>query len=113
MPYMYVIVRKDLTTSQQLVQACHAVAEAAALFLAPEQIQHLHIVACGVKNEAALRKSQEKIQQQSIRCRTFIESDLNDQATALATEAVYAEQRHIFRPYQLLKSEEAKKKEVA
>jgi hypothetical protein len=58
---------------------------------------------CGVKSENALRKAHRQIQEQGIRCRAFLEADIGDQMTAIATEPVYDQQRRIFRNFQLLK----------
>jgi peptidyl-tRNA hydrolase len=96
------LVRTDLSAGQQLVQACHAVAEAARHFI-PPTMEHPHFVVCGVKNEAALQKAHKKIQEQGIRCRAFLEADIGDQMTALATEPIYDAQRRVFRNFQLLK----------
>jgi hypothetical protein len=57
----------------------------------------------GVKDESALLKAFNKTQQNGIRCTVFREADLDDQATALATEPVYGDTRRIFQNYQLLR----------
>lgn len=99
---MYILVRRDLSPEQMLVQSCHAVAEAARNFV-PSDMEHPHFVVCGVKDEAALKKAYRKIQEQDIRCCAFYEADIDDQMTALATEPVYDTARLHFRNYQLLK----------
>lgn len=99
---MYILVREDLSPGQQVVQACHAVAEAARFFLSKEE-EHPHFVICGVKNETALRKAYFKIQEQGIQLQAFIEPDIGNQMTAIATEPVSDSVRRTFRNYQLLK----------
>lgn len=64
---------------------------------------HPNFVVCGMKDEAALKKALLKIENQGIRCAVFQESDLENQATALATEPVYGEERRLFRNFKLLK----------
>jgi len=51
-PYTYVIVRKDITPEQQLVQACHAALEAGFRFPKPDQTSFL--IALEVADEKAL-----------------------------------------------------------
>lgn len=66
-------------------------------------MEHPHFVVCGAKSEAALRKAHCKVQEQGIRCRAFLEADINNQMTAFATEPIYDAQRRNFRNFQLLK----------
>lgn len=101
-PYVYIIVRKDLSYEQQLVQSCHAVAESSKKYFGDE---HPHFVVTGVNDEPALLKAHQKILNNNIRCAIFQESDINDEYTALATEPVFGETRLLFRNYQLLKME--------
>lgn len=95
------LVRRDLPPAQQVVQSCHAVAEAARSLLSPEQ-PHPHIIVCDVRDERALRQSHDRLVRQGVRCRAFIEPDLDNQLTALATEPVFDHTRRLFRRYQLL-----------
>jgi hypothetical protein len=96
-----VLVRRDLPPAQQVVQSCHAVAEAARSLLPPDH-QHPHIVVCGVRDERTLRQSHDRLVRQGVRCRAFIEPDLGNQLTALATEPVFDGTRRLFRRFQLL-----------
>jgi hypothetical protein len=66
-------------------------------------MEHPHFVMCGVKSEGHLRKAHLQIQEQGIRCRAFLEADIGNQMTAIATEPVFDSQRRIFRNFQLLK----------
>lgn len=101
-PYVYIFVRKDLPPGQQIVQACHAVAECAHQYF-KDVSEHPHFVILGVKDESALLKALKKIEDNEIHCAFFKEADLQDQFTALATEPVYGEKRRIFRSFQILK----------
>jgi hypothetical protein len=60
-----------------------------------------------VKDETALLKALKKLEDHGIRHTIFREADLDDQATAIATEPVYGEVRRLFRNYQLLQPQEA------
>lgn len=87
---------------QIVVQASHAAIEAARAFL-PENLEHPHLVVLGVKDESFIYKTAKKLDAAGIRYKVFIEPDRNDEATALATEPLFEEQRKIFKNYQCLK----------
>jgi len=99
---VYVLVRKDLPPAQQVVQSCHAVAEAARSFLSAEQ-EHPHIIVCQVRDEPTLRQSLDKLQTHGVRCHAFVEPDLGNELTALATEPVFDGTRRLFRRFPLLR----------
>jgi len=63
------------------------------------------VVLCSVRNETKLRNSLDFIQSRGIKCAAFEEPDLDNQLTAIATEPVYQNQRHIFRKFQIMKGE--------
>ena len=78
---MYVLVRRDLSTSQQAVQAGHAVAEL---------VQHgstpgWNKTYLGVDNEEMLEKWHAKLTSKGVECAEFREPDIGDQLTAIAT----------------------------
>ncbi len=103
-PYCYILVRKDLSPGQQVVQSCHAVAECARnSYLSNTDEDHPHIVVCGVKDENALLKAHTKLQKEGVRCQLYREPDAGDEATALATAPVYEGVRRLFRNFQILK----------
>jgi hypothetical protein len=83
---LYVIVRKDLTPSQQAVQAGHALAEY--LLRGPwnSKWDNETLVYLGVENKFELEKLIYKFDNRSIKFVKFIEPDLNDEVTAIATE---------------------------
>lgn len=110
-PYIYVFIRKDLSLPQQVVQSSHACIEAAKSFLSND-LEHPHLVVLGVKGEHQLYTAAQKLDKAGIRYRTFIEPDRNDEATAIATEPVFGEKRHLFRTYRCL-GDNAPNKEVA
>jgi hypothetical protein len=92
----------DLPPAQIVVQSCHAVADAARHFISTD-LEHPHFVVCGVKNELELSHAHSKIQTTGIQCCAFLEADIDNQMTAVATEPIYGEQRKHFRNFQLLK----------
>jgi hypothetical protein len=98
---VYVLVRKDLSPAQQIVQSCHAAIEAARALL-PAELQHPHLIVCGVHDEAALWRFLHKLQLHNIRFQAFLEPDQDNQLTALATEPVFDETRRLFRNLRLL-----------
>ena len=99
--YMYVLVRKDLSTPQISVQACHACIEACRSFITNTS-DHPHLVLLGVKGEQQLYNSARKLDKAGVQYRIFTEPDRNGEATALATEPIFGEQRHLFRSYRCL-----------
>lgn len=95
------MVRKDLPQSQIVVQAAHAAIESARKFLLAKT-EHPHLVVCGVENEEELLKCEKHLDAKGILATIFHEEDRNNEATALASEPVFCEQRKIFRRYRLL-----------
>jgi hypothetical protein len=85
-----------------VVQASHACIEATKAFL-ESHVEHPHLVVVGVNDESRLFKCANRLETAGIRYKLFTESDRNDEATAIATEPVYEDQRHIFKNYQCLK----------
>jgi hypothetical protein len=98
---VYVLVREDLSPSQQVVQSCHAAIEAARTFLPPEH-EHPHLVICGVRDEPALWARLHRLQERGVHFRPFFEPDLGGQLTALATEPLSGDDRRLFRSLRLL-----------
>ncbi len=87
---------------QKCVQSCHAAIESAK-YLFSNNKEHPHLVVCEVKNENSLKKAIENLNQTNIKYKVFIEPDIGDEITALATEPLSGEERRFFKKYQLLK----------
>ena len=66
------------------MQSVHAAHEAGIRFGNPEVISS--VVICTVPNEAALKEAKDRLDWKGIRNYIFLEDDIGDQATALATE---------------------------
>jgi hypothetical protein len=86
MKKLYVIVRKDLSTSQQAVQAGHAVAA----FLLRGQFfrrwQNETLIYLGVKGLKQLENLKFKLDNYDIPYTEFREPDIGNQVTAIATD---------------------------
>ena len=102
--YVYILVRKDLSPSQQAVQSCHAAIEATRAFAPGQNQEHPHIVLAGVENEHELLKAFEKLQYHGVQITKFNEPDRNNETTAIATAPIPEDsiQRRFFRGYRLL-----------
>lgn len=98
---MYILVRKDLSASQIVVQAAHAAIESTR-YTSPADAEHPHLVVCGVKSEAELLKEVNRLDTFGISGKVFYEEDRNNEATAWASEIIYGEKRSFFRRYRLL-----------
>ena len=82
---MFVIVRKDLSTSQQAVQAGHALAEH--LLHGPfSRWQNGTLIYLGVKSLNQLENIKRKFEAEDIPHKEFREPDLNNELTAIATD---------------------------
>jgi len=83
---LFVIVRKDLTTSQQAVQAGHAVAEYMLRGLPFRRWKNETLIYLGVKGLTQLRNLKRKLEIDNILYTEFREPDLNNEITAIASD---------------------------
>lgn len=100
--YMYAVTRKDLSISQQAVQAAHAAIESSRAFLTKDD-EHPSLILCTMKNEAQLRHAADNLERQGIRLKRFYEPAIGNQLTAFATEPLTGESRKAMRKFQLMK----------
>lgn len=98
--YIYVIVRKDLSSAQRAVQSSHACIESARTFLKKDD-EHPSVIICEVKSENKLKMIMAELDGK-VNYKTFQESDLDNQYTALATEPIKGETRKLFSRFQLI-----------
>lgn len=82
-PYMYIVVRKDMSPEMQMVQACHAASEAAFQTDAPELPTHIVLLQC--ENKRELSEVALRLTHIGIEFKTFFEPDNDLEYTALAT----------------------------
>jgi|WetSurMetagenome_2_1015567.scaffolds.fasta_scaffold584222_2 hypothetical protein len=81
---LFVLIRKDLSPSQQAVQAGHVVAEY--LLHSQPSWKNEILVYLGVKNLSQLEKYKYLFSQEGIKFVEFREPDLNNEPTAIATD---------------------------
>lgn len=96
------IVRRDLSQSQQAVQGMHAAIEAARQGLIKSDTKHPHLVFCSVSDEFDLVEYSTKLESKGIRYQVFLEPDIGNKLTAIATEPIYGSNRKIFRNLKLV-----------
>jgi hypothetical protein len=99
-PYLYVLVRRDLSNAQKAVQSAHAVVEAARAYIKPGDI-HPSIIICEVKNEQKLKMVMEELCDK-VPFQVFREPDRGMEITAIASAPVIGEQRKLFARFQLI-----------
>jgi hypothetical protein len=88
----------------QAVQCSHAAIQAANRFSLPD---HVYLVLLAVKSEAELTEVQAFLKEYCVEHAAFVEDDLGNQMTAIATEPISGAKRQIFRRFQCLKERKA------
>lgn len=101
-PYMYVVVRNDLSDAQKAVQGTHAAIEATRAFL-KDGDEHPSVIYLIVKSEHKLRQVVERARAAGISFKTFKEPDFGDELTAMATAPLIGDERSFFKRFQLMK----------
>jgi hypothetical protein len=107
--YTYIFIRKDLSREQMIVQSSHVT-----LLLSTklngqiEQPQELNFVLCGAVNESELKSIKDHFSTNNIETVEFIEPDLNNQLTALASYSIAFNQRKFAKGYKILRGEPPK-----
>lgn len=96
------VVRRDLSGSQQAVQGIHAAIEAARSGLIPRDVEHPHLVLAGVESEAALYLLSRKLEAAGVAHSVFREPDIGNEMTALATEPLDRRDAGFLRKLRLL-----------
>lgn len=91
-PKLYILVRRDLSVPQQVVQACHALASLS-FRAASSPINHIYfqwvredgpLAILGVKDLGELLEYKQLLEDSGIAFEIFIESSMEDEPTALA-----------------------------
>ena len=101
-PYIYVLVRKDISIEQQLVQVGHAAREAALAFPAQPNDPIASVIVCEVPNREALLDASRRLTGYGVEHHVFFEPDFGMGESALATRAVeLKKERYLFRKYPL------------
>lgn len=97
--YIYVMVRKDLSNAQRVVQAGHALWE---LSQRVKLEVHPSVIILGLENEEKLIKEALRVESLGISGVAFKEPMMNNSTTAVAFLATSESDRDIFKKYQLL-----------
>lgn len=97
--HIYVFCRKNLTGSQQAVQAGHALLE---LSKKIDMEYHPSSVFTVVKSEEKLKMVIQELIDKNINFSLFREPDLNNEITSVATEPLFDDKRVFLKRFQLL-----------
>lgn len=100
-PYVYVLIRNDLSNAQKAVQAGHALIESSRTFIKSND-EHPSVILCTVKSEHKLLSCAKELESQGIEHVIFREPDIGMQATALASKPLVGKDRKAFSRFQLL-----------
>lgn len=98
--HFYVLIRRDLSPAQQIVQACHAAHESGQLTPRIDE-GSLSIVLCQIDSEESLLREGELLKALGIEFVLFREDDLALQATAIATLPLDSNQRKLLSHWKL------------
>lgn len=99
--YMYVLVRADMEIENILVQSTHAAYESGLEF--KNNADRTTIIVLQVKDVYKLHEAYKDLQRAGIQCTIYQEQTLGLGYTAIGTEALTADQRHLLKKYKLLK----------
>ena len=101
-PYIYILLRKDLDKTYQIIQAGHALFEhALTLEKKPEQISSFCLLE--LKDENELEKAANKLERTDIPFTKFFEPDYSTGFTAIAAGPIYDEDRNFFKKFKFYK----------
>ena len=99
-PYVYVLVRTDISLEQQLVQASHAALEAGFRFTQPSQVAS--VIVLSVSSREELEAAAQRLTIKGIDHHLFFEPDFGMGHSALATRPLtHKKERHLMRKYPL------------
>lgn len=99
-PYVYVVIRNDLSNAQKAVQAGHALIESTRNF--NMNGAHPSVILTVVKSEHKLKEVMDELSKKKIKFSAFREPDIGNQLTAIASEPLYGKDREAFKRFQLL-----------
>ena len=99
-PFIYVLVRTDLSPEQIVVQTSHAVLELSRT-KPVDTADHPSIIVCGIKSEEKLRRLNDEFSQ--FKPVAFHEPDRDNEMTAVAIGPIYGDDRQAFRKFNLLR----------
>lgn len=88
------------------MQVCHAAMRMSRVTEIPEEPPY--VIVCGVKDESKLENVKIFLTENNIEHADFLESDLNDELTAVVTVPLTEDKKALFKKYQLLRSGKCK-----
>jgi hypothetical protein len=104
--YVYIFVRQDMSKEYQVVQSSHVALKLGAELTKNDiETDNLYFVVCGADDLEHLQGIKEHIQSYTNYVE-FIEPDLSNETTALATYPIDSNRKNVFKNYKLLKYEE-------
>lgn len=99
-PYCYVLIRRDISLPQQLVQGCHAAREAALFLESPAETAS--VIVCTVADRDALMEAAARLERHGIESQLFFEPDFDMGYSALCTKPLLnKKQRYVMSKYPL------------
>lgn len=107
--YVYIFVRQDISPEYQLVQASHVALKLGFQVALDHSLPHpvdpsnLYFSVIGAKDLAELGQIQDHLKQRGITHHVFVEPDIGDQITAVASYPVLAKNRGSLLNYKRLK----------
>lgn len=103
-PYVYVLIRTDISFEQQLVQASHAALEAGFRFKAPDEVAS--VIVLSVPSRQALLDASARLKTKGIDHELFFEPDFDMGHSALATRPLSTKsERYLMRKYPLYRAQ--------
>lgn len=102
--YVYIFVRQDLSPEYQLVQAAHVAAKMGSRSIMPlDKFDELYFTVIGVPDMAGLNTAIKDIEIVGGKAYSFVEPDIGNLVTAVASSPIPATQRKRLLSYKLLK----------
>ena len=95
------------------MQSAHAILEATKAFNFEQLQDHPSVIVLAAKNESRLHRVRTYLIENNVQHVHFYEPDMDNQLTALATEAIFSDRRSLFRKYQLVSAPQILLKEVS
>ena len=102
-PYTYILLRKDISPEQQIVQAAHAALEAGFIYKKPDNTSYLIVLE--VADEKELLAASQMLEQRGIEHTKFFEPDNGIGYSALCTRPLFEKgEQNFFKRWKLYKA---------
>ena len=100
--YVYILLRKDLSNSQRVVQSCHVAWEISKLH---DLKEHPSMVVMGIENECKLKNEADRMARSGFQVIKFYEPLFENKLSSIAVLAKTEGDRDFFKRYNLLTNE--------